>query len=449
MRRPIINIKPLPVSNSEPEPLIVEQEVPELILFRPEMPETIRQTKLDETLVEALILRYLFAVGSEQGRGISVALALPPKGVIEILQSLKQQQLVVYKDTGSMGDFTYTLTDAGRERAKKYYDESYYIGPAPVILSEYIESVYKQTIEVEAPNREALEGAFKDLLITDEMINMLGPAVSSGRGMFLYGFPGNGKTSIAERITSAFQRNIYIPYAIIADGQLIKIYDPELHEVVGDFYTSKVKLTEQVDPRWIKIKRPTVMAGGELTMNALEIEYNKETKVSEAPLQLKANGGTLVIDDFGRQRMAVDELLNRWIVPLEKRFDFLTLASGKKIKVPFDQLIIFSTNLEPKDLVDEAFLRRIPYKINVIDPTDEQFQALFRLFSDRMGFEWRPDVIDYVIEEHYHRVSRSFRCCHPRDLLMQVKNICQFQDKPIEMTREHFDQAVHIYFSVM
>jgi predicted ATPase with chaperone activity len=281
------------------------------------------------------------------------------------------------------------------------------------------------------------------------MFNILGPAISSGRGMFLYGHPGNGKTSIAERVTAAFQSCIWIPHAIFADGQIVKLYDPETHVRVDGRGLRSIKLCDQEDPRWIQIRRPTVISGGELTMDALEIEYNPETKISEAPLQLKSNGGTLVIDDFGRQRMPVDELLNRWIVPLEKRHDYLSLATGKKIKVPFDQLIIFSTNLEPRDLVDEAFLRRIPYKINIGDPTEEEFRTLFEMFAARLHFDYRPEVVDYVIEKVYRAGNRPFRCCHPRDLLLQVRNMCLYHGTEPEMKPEYFDQAAFIYFSVM
>ncbi|NQU19745.1 MAG: AAA family ATPase, partial [Candidatus Nealsonbacteria bacterium] len=204
-----------------------------------------------------------------------------------------------------------------------------------------------------------------------------------------------------------------------------------------------------IDRRWVQIERPTIIAGGELTMEALEITINRATGISEAPLQLKSNCGTLVIDDFGRQRMRIDELLNRWILPLEKRFDFLNLPNGKKIEVPFDQLIVFSTNLEPRDLVDEAFLRRIPYKIEVIDPTEEEFRELFRLMAPPLGFEYRDGPIDNLIEKHYHQTDRPFRCCHPRDLLLQIRSSCAYQKVPLELTDEYFDLAVDIYFAVM
>jgi hypothetical protein len=205
----------------------------------------------------------------------------------------------------------------------------------------------------------------------------------------------------------------------------------------------------RIDRRWVRIRRPTIVVGGELTMDSLEVTLNRSTGISEAPLQLKSNCGTLVIDDFGRQKMSTDTLLNRWIVPLEKRFDYLNLPNGKKIQVPFDQLIVFSTNLEPKDLVDEAFLRRIPYKIEIIDPSEQEFRDLMKLMCGRLGFEHEEGPINYLIETHYRKVNRHFRCCQPRDLLLQVKNYCLFRKTPPKLTNENFDLAVENYFAVM
>jgi predicted ATPase with chaperone activity len=283
------------------------------------------------------------------------------------------------------------------------------------------------------------------------MFQILGPAINSGRGMFLYGYPGNGKTSIAERITRCFGDEIWIPRCLIVDGMIIKLYDPANHDAIGVKKHSIIK-QDLVDERWIKIKRPTIVVGGELTMDALEVQYNPTSKTCEAPVQLKSNCGTLVIDDFGRQRMKPIELLNRWIVPLEKRYDFLALPNGKKLRVPFDQLIIFSTNLEPKDLCDDAFLRRIPYKINVPNPTEEEFRKLFDFVAPKMGFTLHKpfyDALDYLIETHYTSKSRPFRCCQPRDLLLQVRNRCLYLGEPLNVSPHLYDYAASVYFTIM
>ncbi len=233
------------------------------------------------------------------------------------------------------------------------------------------------------------------------------------------------------------------------DGEVIRVFDPMNHVEVSMERPATLYDHTKIDRRWVRIRRPTIVVGGELTMDNLEISLNKSTGISEAPLQLKSNCGVLVIDDFGRQRMSAHELLNRWIVPLEKRYDCLNLAHGKKIQVPFDQLIVFSTNLEPSDLADEAFLRRIPYKIEVEDPSEAEFRQLFVLVCKSLNIPFRPEPIDYLIETHYRAVGRPFRCCQPRDLLMQVRNHCFYQGVPAELTNERFDIAVETYFAVL
>ena len=250
-------------------------------------------------------------------------------------------------------------------------------------------------------------------------------------------------------MTKAFGQFIWIPRSIGIDGEIIRLFDPNAHELAPLPGHNGLLEENRVDKRWVRIRRPTVVVGGELTMANLEVTLNTATGISEAPVQLKSNCGTLVIDDFGRQRMSTDELLNRWIVPLEKRHDYLNLANGKKIEVPFDQLVIFSTNLEPKDLVDDAFLRRIPYKIEVTDPSEEEFRDLFKLMAPQLGFEYRDDVVNYVIETHYRAMGRSMRCCQPRDLLLQARNMCLYENQDLAMTNDAMDSAVENYFAVL
>jgi len=419
--------------------------------FIPKSPKDFAEAGLDPSIVESLILKYLAGVGSASGGEIATELCLPGEAIIALLGQLKQQQIVVYVGAATMGDFTYRLTDLGRERAQRFLKESMYVGPAPVPVHKYVEGMRAQTITNVHPNADDLREAFSDLLINEEMFEILGPAINSGKGMFLYGYAGNGKTSIAERISLCFGDHLYIPRCLIVDGMIIELFDAANHDPVEDKRTSITK-DGKIDARWIKIKRPTIVVGGELTMNSLEIQYNPTTKTCQAPVQLKSNCGTLVIDDFGRQRMRPVELLNRWIVPLEKRYDFLTLPNGKKLQVPFDELIIFSTNLEPKDLCDDAFLRRIPYKINVLDPTEEEFRQLFEFIGPEIGFhidEQAKVALDYLIETHYKKVGRPFRCCQPRDLLLQVKNRCLYTNRSLALTPQMLDYAVSVYFTVM
>src|SRR5260221_1484978 len=263
--------------------------------------------------------------------------------------------------------------------------------------------------------------------------------------MFLYGAAGNGKSSVAERITRAYSQSIWIPRVVSADGDILKLYDPCCHEELPTAPGNP----PNCEGRWIRILRPTVVAGGELTMDRLEATLNKITGICEAPIQMKSNCGTLVIDDFGRQRMAISDLLNRWIVPLEKRIDYINLPSGRAVQIPFDQLIVFSTNLEPRSLVDEAFLRRIPYKIDFPDPTETEFRDL--VASAAAAFELAPsgDAIDYLIDRHYRTAQRPFRFCHPRDLVKQVRHFCEVQPLPLRLTPQAFDMAVENYFSML
>ena len=417
--------------------------------FVPVEPTSLGEAKLTESQVEALALKYLLAVGDASGRDIADQICLPFVLVDELLRQMKADQIVVHRGSAPMNDYQYQLSDLGRERARRHAQRCTYFGAAPVALSDYISSVEAQSLVHSNPSEDALHEAFEGLLLNHRMLDRLGPAINSGRGLFLFGSPGNGKTSIAERVTGAFGKYIWLPRAIGIDGEIVRLYDPVNHHQAPLKENSELIDQRKIDRRWVRIQRPTIVAGGELTMSALEVTMNTSTGISEAPLQLKSNCGTLVIDDFGRQRMPVDELLNRWIVPLEKRYDFLNLPNGKKIIVPFDQLIVFSTNLEPRDLVDEAFLRRIPYKIEAIDPTEEEFRCLFSMMAPKMGFEFKNEPIDYLIENHYKKINRNFRFCQPRDLLLQVKNYCTYHNVPMELTADHFDRACENYFSVM
>lgn len=417
--------------------------------WAPEEPATLSQAGLSESEVENLMLKCLAARSEGTGRFLSDQTQLPFRLIDPMLAAMKLDQLVAHKGAAMMGDYVYCLTSLGRERAQKLAEHCTYFGSAPVSLSDYSASVAAQSLCKQHPTEADLHRAFADLLIDKKMLRRLGPAINSGRGLFLFGAPGNGKTSIAERVTSAFGEHIWIPRSLGIDGEILRLFDPSMHDEAPLDGPEGLIDHGKIDRRWVRIRRPTIIAGGELTMDMLEVTLNTATGVSEAPLQLKSNCGTLVIDDFGRQRMSTDELLNRWIVPLEKRYDFLNLASGKKIQVPFDQLVIFSTNLEPRDLVDDAFLRRIPYKIEVNDPDEPSFRRLFAIMAPILGIEFDPQAVDYLIETHYKRVNRPMRCCQPRDLLLQVRNLCRYIGEPPRMSKENFDFAVENYFAVM
>ena len=413
--------------------------------FWPTEPRSLPETGLPTSFVESLILKRLSVIGLSSGRQLAKFICLPFDLIEDTLRVLRERQRVVHKGSAPLNDYTYALTEQGRDRARLDMATCSYVGPAPVPLTDYVVAAEAQTIRAEAPKRRQLEAAFKDVSVNKEIFETLGPAVNSGAGLFLYGEPGNGKTTLAKRVIRCFGQQVWIPYAIVDDGQIIKFYDPSLH-VVADESDDSLDSTSY-DERWVRIQRPTVIVGGELTLDSLEIRHDPISNVSEAPLQLKANCGCFLIDDFGRQRVDPTDLLNRWIVPLENRIDFLTLSTGKKIQVPFEQLIVFSTNLDPSDLVDEAFLRRIPYKIFVRDPERKEFHALFRHYARMAGCEYHPDVIDRLIAKHYLMANREMRRCHPRDLIGQIRNYCTYKDIRMEMRDEYFDVVVRSYFA--
>ncbi|MEN1679789.1 MAG: AAA family ATPase [Planctomycetota bacterium] len=415
--------------------------------FSPAEPGSIDETGLSPVLIEGLVCKYLLQVGSAAGREIATCVAIP-FGVLDgLLAGLRQRQVLFHQGQAPLNDYYYALTDQGAERARAAMEACGYVGPAPVPLDDYILSVEAQSIRAEAAQKEELAAAFADINVEPEMLDVLGPAVNSGAGLFLYGAPGNGKTTVAKRITKCFGNHIWMPRAVIDDGQIIKLYDAACHELIKEDASSLLKGATG-DPRWLKIKRPTVVVGGELTMDSLEIRHDASTNISEASLQMKSNCGCLLIDDFGRQRIDPTDLLNRWIIPLENRHDFQVLASGKKIQVPFDQLIIFSTNLEPNDLADEAFLRRIPYKVEVGDPSVEEFRKLFEYACKSIGCVFRPEAVDYLVQKHYRPVGRPLRRCQARDLLLQISNYCAYQGIGVELRPDYLDRAVAGYFTV-
>jgi predicted ATPase with chaperone activity len=417
-------------------------------VFRPAEPQSLEQIGISPIVIETLICKYLLQIGSTSGRDIAQRLCIPFGILEDILLALRSRQMLVHQGQAAISDYCYALTEQGMARARAAMQACSYVGPVPVPLDDYVMSVEAQTIRAESARREQLLAAFRDISMEPELLDLLGPAVNSGAGLFLYGAPGNGKTTIAKRITHCFGQDIWIPRTLTEDGQFIKLFDAAFHEPVEEAADSIFK-TQHIDTRWIKIRRPTVVVGGELTMDNLEIRHDPVSNVSEASIQLKSNCGCLLIDDFGRQRVDPTDLLNRWIVPLEMRYDFLTLSTGKKIQVPFEQLIIFSTNLEPSDLADEAFLRRIPYKIEVKDPTVAEFAKLFEAACGTFGCRFVPEAVHYLIQTHYSAQRRPLRRCHARDLLAQIKNYCAYYNRPMELRPDYLDRVVKSYFTAL
>lgn len=416
--------------------------------FRPSEAQSIEDTGLPISLIESLIIKRLAIVGVSSGRQLANDICLSFQALEALFQHLRSRQMIVHKGSAPLNDYSYALTDVGRDRALIYNQTCSYVGPAPVPLMDYVLSAEAQTIRAESPKRLELQEAFKDISIDEVLFESLGPAINSGAGLFLYGQPGNGKSTLAQRITQCFGHEIWLPHAIFEDGQIIKLFDAAYHQRAQQDEDTLLSVASH-DRRWVRIRRPTVVVGGELTMDSLEIRHDPHSNVSEAPLQMKSNCGCLLVDDFGRQRIEPQELLNRWIVPLESRIDFLQLSSGKKIQVPFEQLIIFSTNLEPSQLVDEAFLRRIPYKIEITDPSPEEFHHLFQIYCERFKCEYRPEAVNHLLQNHYLSANRRLRRCHPRDLLNQIQSFCTYNELPMEIRPEYFDRVVKSYFTMV
>lgn len=415
----------------------------------------IDDTGLSSLWLQDLALKILYFQGYMSGFKISEEMALPFAGIIDqIMQALKQEKFVEVKSSQiglGEGAYTYAITGAGIARAREALERSQYAGPAPVPIQVYNASIKAQNRGRVVINNHAMRQVLSQLVISEKTFQRIGPAVNSGTSIFLYGPPGNGKTSIARSIGNMILReSLYIPYAIYVDGQVVKVYDSVNHELAEgedpSSSTGALRGNVRRDPRWIRIRRPFIVTGGELTMAGLDLVFDDVNKFYEAPFQVKANGGILLIDDFGRQLVRPRDLLNRWIVPLENRIDFLTLHTGRKVEIPFDVLVVFSTNLPPKDLVDEAFLRRLRHKIEVGDPTYEEYREIFRRVATAKGVTYSDQGLAYLMQEWYIKRNRKLRASHPRDLCDQILDIAHYLNTEPALTRDLIDRAAESYF---
>ena len=414
----------------------------------PPPPATIAESGLNPDVLAQLLLKTLIG-GEASGSMLSDRMKVPYSLLDSLIQHARVEKLIEVRGTSGVGSagYRYVLTDLGRDRANQYMDVCRYIGPAPVPLSQYTAYVRACMAAKVAVDRETLATGFEHLVVSPGMFDQLGPAVNSGKALFLYGAPGNGKTVVAEGIGRALGTDMYVPHALDVDGQIITMYDPVNHtKAASSAESQSVVATATLDGRWEKIRRPVVVVGGELTLEMLDLSFNPISKFYEAPIQLKANGGVFVVDDFGRQRIPPRDLLNRWIVPLESRVDFLTLHTGRKFELPFNVFIVFATNLKPESLADEAFLRRIPYKILARNPSVDEYCRIFELNCRKRGLAFDPVMVEYLERRYYQPRNLQMRACHPRDLVEQVVDICRYQRRPMAITRELLDMACGSYF---
>lgn len=405
---------------------------------RPAIPDSLEDLDIPRALVGDLILRYLWLHGSATLAALNQTLKLSFPVLETMFHQYRQQQLLDVK--GMIGnDYSFTLTGGGREQATARSEVCQYVGPAPVSIQHYHQMVKAQRPQVRL-GRESLKEAFHDLVLPDTFLDQLGPALIGQQSLFLYGGTGNGKTSIAERILRIYQDHILVPYAVEVSGHIITVFDPVVHRAVPCD-------DETLDPRWVLCQRPCITVGGELSAAMLELRLDEATRVFISPCQLKANNGIFIIDDFGRQVLSPRELLNRWIVPLDRRVDYLTLASGMKFQVPFELMVVFSTNLNPNSLADEAFLRRIQTKVEVNEVSDEIFEEIMRRVLTAQQVPSEPGCVEYLRDRCRAAGGGLLHACYPTDIYRLVKSISEYEGRPVRMTRANIDRAVGLYFA--
>ena len=420
----------------------------------PPPPETLDEAGISRSAAMDLILKTLYSRGALQGRAVSEILALGFTLLDDVILTLQQMQLVEVRGSHGHGreGYTFALTQAGIGRAREAMEINRYVGPAPVPLATFVSWVRRQSEKGKRVDRQTLLSALSDLVLKPDVIEMLGPALNSGSAIFLHGAPGNGKTAVAERVARLTSDSVFIPHAVDVNGEIMLLFDPVRHEPVEDAGEEPehgiLRRPAAHDPRFARIRRPVVLVGGELTLDQLDLQRDHDTKVYHAPFQLKATHGVLIIDDFGRQRMMPHELLNRWIVPLEKGIDYLSLSTGVKFSVPFDCLPIFSTNLDPTEVVDEAFLRRIRFKIEIEGPTRAEYADILRGVCRERGIEYADDAVRLLFDKYHSGLGIPPRCCHPRDIVDQIEAAAAFTGEEPRLTEKAVDLAAKAYFLI-
>ncbi|MGC2424785.1 MAG: ATPase [Nitrospirota bacterium] len=419
-----------------------ETEINSFIEPLPPPPSSAEETGLKRDFLIELALKQVFYLGTFTIPELSERLKLPHNIITGLVQDMRQSKFCEVKGGSAYQSVTYSfsVTAEGRNRAMELLEKNSYVGPAPVPLQDYWMMAERNTVRNVCLNRADMERAFSPYVVTERLFDQFGAAVNSGKSMFVYGPAGNGKTVLAEALGRVMEEVVCIPHAVAVERELIRVYDPVNHRAAEDGAHGNY------DQRWVLCKRPIVMVGGELTLKMLDLDFSPIHKFYEAPFQMKANGGVFIIDDFGRQMIRPRDLLNRWIVPLERRSDFLTLHTGKKFEIPFDELVIFATNLEPRELADEAFLRRIHYKIRVDHPSAGEFKEIFRRVCADKGIEYSEEAVDYLLNERYAKTGTKLNACHPRDIVEQIIDISKYKKMKPVLTMDILQEVWNNYF---
>jgi hypothetical protein len=416
----------------------------------PPVPERIEETGIAPAIIEQLILKYLYFRGEVVGREIASLLGFKFSLIDETMETMKRQHFVAVKKSLGMGNISgvFALTEAGRNLAREYLDNNQYAGPAPVPLYQYAELVRLQKLKDNWLSPDLLIKAFRHLVVEADILSQIGPAVNASKSFLIYGQPGNGKTALAESLFRVESDPIYMPYALECQGNIIQLYDPIYHQKIEEEESALSAFASQLshDGRWFKCRRPFIITGGELALDMLDLSYNRHSKVYDAPFQLKANNGIYLIDDFGRQKASPAEILNRWIVPMERHIDYLSFQAGGKMTVPFEAFLIFSTNLRPDSLGDEAFLRRIQYKMFLRSPKAPEFIQIFKRFAEGRELGYEDGLIETFVQRHYIDGDKRFRRCHPRDVITHAIDILNFERRPMALNDEVLTRAFHSCF---
>lgn len=424
--------------------LVTAEQIAAVLNSAPSIPQSVAETGISERNLLYLMLKFMHVEASETILELAGKMKLPRRIVQQLIEDAIHQRYI--GATGATSDLAlstrYALTEGGRNAAKEALEQSVYLGPAPVSLTAYREQIEKQRITNEMMDEDTLRGGFRGLVVPEHMFRRLLPAINAGRSVLLYGPPGNGKTTLSTRIAALFKDVVYIPYAFEVAGQIIKVFDVQIHKPVQSepaVHTPGMLQRETVDQRWVACSRPVVMAGGEMTLEMLDLQFNPEARFYDAPLHVKALNGMMLIDDFGRQKFAPNDLLNRWIVPMENQIDFMKLNSGASFTLPFDVLLMFSTNLQPADLMDAAFLRRIQYKIKLFEPSRDEYHQIFVGVARSRGLTFDEGVFDHVV-----RMLEPFGLAYyqPRFICDHVLETCKSFKLQPQLTTELASEAL-------